>query len=452
MTDNKIKSKLIQITWPIFIESILISLLGGVDIFMLGRYSDNAVAAVGVANQLMFMVNLMFSLITAGTSILVAQYIGYNKENGKNNDNIIRLSGVSIGFNFLIGIILSIIMIFLGTTLLKLLNTSDELLIYGKQYIEFVGGFIFIQAISMTFTAILRPHGLTKVCMFVTLLMNIINVFLNYVLIFGHFGFESLGVRGAAISTTLSKFIGLIILGIVLYRNVLERMRLNLFKPFPKEDLKNILKIGIPAAGEEISYNLSQLVVISFINLISINAMATKSYISNIASFAYLFSAALGQGASIVIGQLVGEEENDVAHKLCLACLKRAIIVTVSISFVFFVLGKNILHMFTSNSEIITLGAIVLAIDLILEPGRTVNIVGINSLRAAGDVKFPVYIGIFSMWTFGVGLSYLLGIKLGLGLVGMWIGFTVDEWFRAILVYNRWNKKKWIGKSFVHKK
>lgn len=452
MIDKKIKSKLIQITWPIFIESILISLLGGVDIFMLGRYSDNAVAAVGVANQLMFMVNLMFSLITAGTSILVAQYIGYNKENGKNNDNIIRLSGVSIGFNFLIGIILSIIMIFLGTTLLKLLNTSDELLIYGKQYIEFVGGFIFIQAISMTFTAILRPHGLTKVCMFVTLLMNIINVFLNYVLIFGHFGFESLGVRGAAISTTLSKFIGLIILGIVLYRNVLERMRLNLFKPFPKEDLKNILKIGIPAAGEEISYNLSQLVVISFINLISINAMATKSYISNIASFAYLFSAALGQGASIVIGQLVGEEENDVAHKLCLACLKRAIIVTVSISFVFFVLGKNILHMFTSNSEIITLGAIVLAIDLILEPGRTVNIVGINSLRAAGDVKFPVYIGIFSMWTFGVGLSYLLGIKLGLGLVGMWIGFTVDEWFRAILVYNRWNKKKWIGKSFVHKK
>lgn len=452
MTDKKIKNKLIQITWPIFIESILISLLGGVDIFMLGRYSDNAVAAVGVANQLMFMVNLMFSLITAGTSILVAQYIGYNKENGKNNDNIIRLSGVSIGFNFLIGIILSIIMIFLGTTLLKLLNTSDELLIYGKQYIEFVGGFIFIQAISMTFTAILRPHGLTKVCMFVTLLMNIINVFLNYVLIFGHFGFESLGVRGAAISTTLSKFIGLIILGIVLYRNVLERMRLDLFKPFPKEDLKNILKIGIPAAGEEISYNLSQLVVISFINLISINAMATKSYISNIASFAYLFSAALGQGASIVIGQLVGEEENDVAHKLCLACLKRAIIVTVSISFVFFVLGKNILHMFTSNSEIITLGAIVLAIDLILEPGRTVNIVGINSLRAAGDVKFPVYIGIFSMWTFGVGLSYLLGIKLGLGLVGMWIGFTVDEWFRAILVYNRWNKKKWIGKSFVHKK
>ena len=452
MIDKKIKSKLIQITWPIFIESILISLLGGVDIFMLGRYSDNAVAAVGVANQLMFMVNLMFSLITAGTSILVAQYIGYNKENGKNNDNIIRLSGVSIGFNFLIGIILSIIMIFLGTTLLKLLNTSDELLIYGKQYIEFVGGFIFIQAISMTFTAILRPHGLTKVCMFVTLLMNIINVVLNYILIFGHFGFESLGVRGAAISTTLSKFIGLIILGIVLYRNVLERMRLNLFKPFPKEDLKNILKIGIPAAGEEISYNLSQLVVISFINLISINAMATKSYISNIASFAYLFSAALGQGASIVIGQLVGEEENDVAHKLCLACLKRAIIVTVSISFVFFVLGKNILHMFTSNSEIITLGAIVLAIDLILEPGRTVNIVGINSLRAAGDVKFPVYIGIFSMWTFGVGLSYLLGIKLGLGLVGMWIGFTVDEWFRAILVYNRWNKKKWIGKSFVHKK
>ncbi|NEU05224.1 MATE family efflux transporter [Clostridium senegalense] len=451
MEERKLKEKLIKITWPIFIESILFSLLGGTDIFMLGRYSDNAVAAVGVANQLMFMVNLTFAIITAGTSILVSQYIGHNKEYKKGNENIIKVSIVSIVFNLIIGIIISILMVMGGTVLLKALNTADELLIYGNSYVSFVGGFVFIQALSMTFTAILRPHGLTKICMIVTFIMNIINITLNYILIFGNFNLPALGVKGAAISTTLSKIIGTIILGIVVYKKVLKDFKLSLFEKFPMEDFKNILIIGIPAAGEEISYSLSQLVVTGFINLISINSMATKSYIANIASFAYLFSASLAQGCSILVGQLVGEEETELAYKLCLKCLKKAMIVTTTVSFIFLLLGKHILGIFTSNEEIIALGFIVLFVDLILEPGRTINLVGITSLRATGDVKFPVCIGIFSMWIFGVGLAYILGIKLGFGLVGMWIAFAIDEWFRGILVYNRWKKRKWLGKSFVSK-
>lgn len=449
---RNIKKKLLQLTWPIFIESLLLSLLGSMDVFMLGKYSDNAVAAVGVSNQIMWMISLMFGIITSGTAILTAQYIGLNKKNKiRNNDNIIRLCGVSIGFNTMIGAFCSILVVVGSTPMLKMLNTSGEILDIGKEYLVIVGGFIFTQSIMQTFTAVLRPHGYTKICMYVTLTMNIINVVCNYIFIFGKFGAPKLGVVGAAIGTSTSRIIGMIILGIVLYVKILRGSSLKCLKFSPKNDLKNILAIGIPAAGEQISYNLSQLVITSFINMISIEAMATKSYAMNLISFAYIFSTALGQGTSILVGQLVGEGNNDEALNIGIDSIKKSILVSVLISGVFAVLGTSLMSFFSNNATIIELGALVLIVDVFLEPGRSINLVGINSLRAAGDVKFPVYIGIISMWTFGVGLAYILGIQLGLGLIGMWIAFATDEWFRGILVYNRWKKKRWQGKVFADK-
>ncbi|MBU5316829.1 MATE family efflux transporter [Clostridium bornimense] len=449
---RNIKKKLLQLTWPIFIESLLLSLLGSMDVFMLGKYSDNAVAAVGVSNQIMWMISLMFGIITSGTAILTAQYIGLNKKNKiRNNDNIIRLCGVSIGFNTMIGVFCSILVVVGSTPMLKMLNTSGEILGIGKEYLVIVGGFIFTQSIMQTFTAVLRPHGYTKICMYVTLTMNIINVVCNYIFIFGKFGAPKLGVVGAAIGTSTSRIIGMIILGIVLYVKILRGSSLECLKFSPKNDLKNILAIGIPAAGEQISYNLSQLVITSFINMISIEAMATKSYAMNLISFAYIFSTALGQGTSILVGQLVGEGNNDEALNIGIDSIKKSILVSVLISGVFAVLGTSLMSFFSNNATIIELGALVLIVDVFLEPGRSINLVGINSLRAAGDVKFPVYIGIISMWTFGVGLAYILGIQLGLGLIGMWIAFATDEWFRGILVYNRWKKKRWQGKVFADK-
>ncbi|WP_294360226.1 MATE family efflux transporter, partial [uncultured Clostridium sp.] len=116
---KNIKKKLLQLTWPIFIESLLLSLLGSMDVFMLGKYSDNAVAVVGVSNQIMWMISLMFGIITSGTAILTAQYIGLNKKNKiRNNDNIIRLCGVSIGFNTMIGVFCSILVVVGSTPML----------------------------------------------------------------------------------------------------------------------------------------------------------------------------------------------------------------------------------------------------------------------------------------------------------------------------------------------
>ncbi|MDI9216906.1 MULTISPECIES: MATE family efflux transporter [Clostridium] len=444
--EGRLKRDLKSITWPLFIESALFSLLGSVDTIMLGRYSDNAVAAVGVSNQIIWMLNLMFGIITAGTSILIAQYLGAKSE----QKTIIQVAGISIGVNTIIGVIISLLMFFCGTGMMKLLNSPPELINLGNQYLKIVGGFIFIQAITMTFTAILRAHSLTKICMNATIIMNIVNVILNYILIFGKLGFPSMGVAGAALATTLSKVVGLIILGKSTYDLLLNKFRISMFMPFPKAHLINILKIGVPSAAEQISYNLSQLVITSFINLIGVSSMAAKSYVGTIVCFSYIFALAVGQGGSILIGNLVGNKEDNKAYKLCIYTIKKAVIVSIVMSILIAISGKGILGFLTNSQDILSIAVIVFIIEIVLEPGRCINIVGINGLRATGDVRFPVYIGIFSMWTFGVGLAYLLGIKLNLGLAGVWIAFAVDEWFRGILVLIRWKTGKWKGKGFVN--
>lgn len=440
-----INKKLKTITWPIFVESLLFSLLGGLDTIMLGKYSDLAVASVGIANQLIWMVNLMFGIITAGTAILLAQYLGAKTD----EEGIVKLCGVSIGVNLIIGIIISILVFLVSSKLFVFLKASPELIPIGKSYMKIVGGTIFLQAILMTFTAILRSYSLTKICMSVTLVMNITNVIFNYIFIFGNFGMPELGVSGAALGTVISKIIALVILFYKVYKVILYKFNLNLFKPFPKDQLINILKVGVPSAAEQISYNLSQLAITSFVNMISIESMSAKSYLTTIVSFAFIFSVALGQGASILIGQFVGNRENDKAYNLCAYCIKISIVVSIIISLGIILFRNGIMSLITNNQSIINIACNVLLIEILLEPGKAINIVGINGLRATGDVKFPVYIGVISMWIFGVGMSYILGIKMGLGLIGIWIGFALDEWVRAILVLIRWKSRAWEGKSFA---
>lgn len=443
--DIKIKKELKKITWPLFVETALFSLLGSVDTIMLGKYSDNAVAAVGVANQIIWMFNLLFGITTAGTSILIAQYLGARSE----KKTIIQVSGISIAINLIIGIIVSVLMFLGGRSIMKFLNSPPEIIELGVQYLYIVGGFLFFQAIMMTFTAILRAHSLTKICMKVTITINIVNIVLNYILIFGKLGFPTMGVAGAALATTISKALGVIILGKVIFNLLFKKVSLDMFKPFPKNQLLNILKIGIPSASESISYNFSQIVVTSFINLLGANSMATKSYVGTIVCFSFIFASAIGQGGSILIGRFIGSNEGNNAYKLCMYTIKKAVLVSISISLIIALVGRGIIGILTSNEEIISIATIIFLVEIFLEPGRCINLVGINGLRAVGDVKFPLYIGVFSMWTFGVGLSYILGIKFGLGLIGAWIGFAIDEVFRAILVLIRWKSGKWKGKSFI---
>ena len=443
--ENNISKRLFKITWPIFIESILFMLLGSIDVFMLGRYSDNAVAAVGVVNQVIGMVNLVFGIITAGTTIICSQYIGAKSK----KEDIIKLVGTSLMINVFLGLVLSIVTVIFATPILNAMNIAPELMDYSISYMKIVGGFIVIQALAMNFSAIIRSFGYTKISMYATFAMNIINLVLNYVLIYGNIGAPELGVAGAATATVISKIVGTVFIGYFLFKYVVKGFSFKYFKEFPKKEFKNIIKIGAPAAGEQMSYSMAKLVGTVILTYISVEALTVNTYINNIAMFIYIFSVAIGQGTAILVGQLVGKGDNDNAYKLCFNSLKKAFLASTVMAIIVALCGRNIFGFFSDNEAVITLGISVLIVNSFLEPGRTFNVVIINSLRAAGDVKFPVYVGIVSMWVIGVGLAYVLSIPLGFGIPGMWVALALDEWGRGIIMYFRWKSRKWCGKALV---
>ncbi|WP_245733004.1 MATE family efflux transporter [Salipaludibacillus aurantiacus] len=444
-TDRRHKLTLFALTWPIFIEILLHMLMGNADTLMLSQYDDDAVAAVGVSNQIMSVIIVMFGFVATGTTILIAQNLGAN-----NNKKASHIAVVSICTNVIFGFGLSLVLFLYGRQILLAMNLPEELMSTALIYLQIVGGFAFVQALLMTLSAIVKSHGYTKDAMYVTLGMNVINVLGNYILIFGAFGAPALGVTGVALSTAFSRGLGTVILFIVLYKRVKGELPWAfLVQRFPKEELRDLLRIGIPSAGEHLSYNTSQMVITYFVATMGTAALTTRVYALNIMMFAFLFSIAIGQGTQILVGHLIGEKRYEEAYKRCLRSLWIGMSVSTFTAFTFAVFREQILNIFTDNTQIIQLGSILLILTVILEPGRAFNLIVINSLRAAGDVKFPVYIGILSMWGVSVTVSYTAGIWLGLGLIGVWIALIMDEWLRGLLMLRRWKTRKWEKMSFV---
>lgn len=441
---TNIKRGLTKLVVPIFIETLLIMMLGAIDTVMLSQYSDESVAAVGVVNQIVMFAFLIFEVINIGTSVLCSQYLG-----AKLQQKMVQVVGVSLLLNLVVGLIVSAILHFGAVPLLNWMGLRPELLQYGIGYMEIVGAFAFFQAISLTISASLRSANKAIYPMLVTVLVNIMNIIGNYILIFGKFGFPAMGAEGAAISTSIARGVSMVVLFVILFRKHISRFPLALFRPFPWIELKNLLKIGIPSAGENMSYSFSQVVITYLINILGNNALATRTYTVNIVMFVYLFAIAMAQGGAISIGHLVGQNKIRAAYLLGKFVMRISILVSLILSCIWAVCGHAIFSILTNNEEIIKLGVTILMIDVFVEIGRTVNIYATNALRSAGDVNFPFYLGVIVQWSVSVGLSYMLGIYWGWGLVGMWVAFLFDENIRAIVFVKRWNSMKWAKKSFT---
>lgn len=441
---SNIRKGLGKLVVPIFIETLLIMMLGAIDTIMLSQYSDNSVAAVGVVNQLVMFAFLIFEVINIGTSVLCSQYLGARLEK-----KMVQVVGVSLLLNLVFGLLVSAILHFGAEPLLHIMGLRPSLMGDGVSYMRIVGAFAFFQAMSLTISASLRSVNKAIYPMMVTVLVNIMNIIGNYTLIFGKFGFPEMGVEGAAISTAFARGVSMLILFVILFKKHISTFPLSYFKPFPFIELRNLLKIGLPSAGENMSYSFSQVVLTYFINMLGNEALATRTYVVNIVMFVYLFAIAMAQGGAITIGHLVGQKKIRAAYLLGKYVMRWSIFVSLSLSCLWALGGPWIFDMLTDNETIVQLGIHILFVDIILEVGRAVNIYATNALRSAGDVNYPFYVGVVVQWSVAVGLGYLLGIHWAWGLIGMWCAFLLDENIRAMIFIHRWNSMKWAKKAFV---
>lgn len=237
---RSVRKNLARLAVPIFIETLLIMMLGAVDTVMLSQYSDNSVAAVGVVNQLIMFAFLIFEVINIGTSVLCSQYLG-----ARMHKNMVQVVGVSLILNLAFGLFVSAILHYGATSLLSMMGLRPELMEYGVSYMKIVGAFAFFQAISLTISASLRSANKAVYPMMVTVVVNILNIIGNYSLIFGKFGMPlwewkvRLSLQHLPEGIYGDTFV-------ILFRKHIPRFPLSYFCPFPFVELKNLLKIGVP--------------------------------------------------------------------------------------------------------------------------------------------------------------------------------------------------------------
>ncbi|MDQ0253327.1 putative MATE family efflux protein [Evansella vedderi] len=432
------KISLFAITWPILIEVSLQTLMKFVDVFMLSFVSDEAVAAIGVANQILIITFVLFNFTAMGCGVVVAQFVGARKPK-----DVSATVANAMLINLLFGIFISVIIVFFREPLLGLFDLSPELMAYADIYMLIVGGTLFVQAMIMTVFSALQAQGNTKDVMYVSIGMNVLNIIGNYLFIFGALGVPQLGVMGVAISTAVCRMLAMIVLFYLLYLRVEVKIRFRDYFTLKGAYVKKIMKIGVPGAGEHLSHSGSQFVITVFITILGTIALSTRVYALSYTWVMVTFSMAMAKGMQIYIGQLVGAGLMEYAYKRMYRGLRISLLVAVSGAIILAIFGEFFMGLFTSDPDIITIGAILLMIGVLIEPGRTTNMVVISALRAAGDARFPVIIGILSMWGVSVTLAYYLGIYLGLGLIGVWIAILADEWIRAIIMLFRWKSRKW---------
>lgn len=445
-----INTPLIKLAFPVFVQALLSLLIGYADSLMLTRYSDIAVGAVGNANQVLGFLTLAFTIISSATGVVVSQYLG-----ARATEKISQIYTVSIAFNIVLSVTISLIVFMGSNALLSLMQLPNEMMPDAVSYMKIVGGFIFVQAITDTFLQILRSNGKVVFGMVIALLSNVLNIVGNYLFLYGPLNSLGLGASGVAVSSVVSRIVSLVVIIIYFHFAIEGRISVRYLFPFPKEILKSLIKLGIPTAGENISYNISQIVISAFVNTLGIVAINTKIYCGTLTNFSYLYSVSVAIATQIIVGHAVGAGKYDFAYKRVYKSILPSVIVSVGIAIVNFIISPYTLSLFTDNAEAIALGREIMFIAIFLEIGRTCNLVIINSMRAAGDVKFPTYLGIASMWGVSALFAYILGIALNpildLGLKGIWIAMAADEILRGIVVLIRWKRGSWRNKSVVEK-
>ncbi|WP_045593748.1 MATE family efflux transporter [Vibrio vulnificus] len=431
------RMSIVTLAWPILVEILLRTALGTSDVFMLSGYSDKAVSAVGVITQLTFFLIIVSTFVSSGTGILIAQY------NGAGRDQDATHVGVaSIALSSVIGVILSVLAVLGATHLLPYYGLEAQVEQYAQEYLLISGAMTFNVTIGIVFTTILRSHGYSRSPMTVNLISGVLNIIGNYIALYQPFGLPVYGVQGVAIATVASQVIGTTILGVLLWRSSID-LPMRSLAQVPSSVYKKILKIGGMNAGEVLSYNMAQITIVYFVVQMGTSSLAAFTYAQNIARFSFAFALAIGQATQIQTGYYIGKGWIENITKRVQIYFLVGFASSVTVASTIYFMRDAILTLFTQQPEILMLAGSLVMGSIVLETGRVFNLIFISALKGAGDIKFPVQMGILSMWGLGVVFSYLLGIHWGYGVFGAWMAIALDEWFRGLIMARRWRSQVW---------
>jgi putative MATE family efflux protein len=434
----------VQLAWPIFVENLLRTSLMSVDTFMLSRYSQKAVAAMSLVNQFAFLIQLLYMMMAIGASILISQNLGAG------NRHQAGLLGVgSLSLILGLSIALSAAVALTAGPILSLYHLDPEVELYGRQFLTIYGGLSAFMAFNIGQASILRAWGHARDPMLVNVTALVLTVTGNALCLFGPFGFPVLGVAGVASSTVASQAVACGLYAVIIRRRKEIELPFSLLARVPASVYRAVLAVGVPTTGENLAYNVSQIVILSMVAQMGTEALAAYGILISVLRYVFMPGISIGSAGQIKVGYFVGagrpEEAVGRVYRYFAVGFLMSLVVVVVIN----VFKGPILGIFSASESLVGLAATVLLVAIAHEPARNFNTIINPALKGAGDVRFPVIVGIIGMWSVGTFGSWLLGVHLKLGLVGVWIALCADEWTRGIAMLIRWRSGAWKEKAFV---
>lgn len=433
MNDNQEKiRKILKLSIPATIENLLQTLVGFADTLMISQIGLAAVTAIGLANAVLSVYLAVFIALGVGSSSLIARSLG-----AKDSDGARAYSSESLLLAIIFGMFFGIASLLIGRPLLTAMGAKGTVLRYGLQFFSIVGGASLFVSVMNILGSILRASGDTKTPMMISTAVNLLNIGIDYVLIFGIGPFPALGVTGTAIGTVVSRIIGCWLL----FRKVqVSEVPVSRGKVLELKNYPALLKISIPAALERLVMRLGQVLYFSLIAAIGPVTFAAHSIAGNIESFTYMPGYGLAAAASTLAGMAAGAKKLKEARVYAFLSVKIGILIMSLCGAVLFFGSPLFAGWFTKDPEAVHQVVTALRIDAFIQPMLAASLILTGALQGLGDTKSPLYATAIGMWGIRIIGVLLLGQALKLGITGIWLSIGIDLTLRAFFLSYRFRK------------
>ena len=438
-TTREVYKNSFNMSWPCAFEAVLVSLVGSIDIMMVGGLGAEAIAAVGLTNQPKFVLLAMIFSLNVGVTAIVARRKGAEDFKGANS-----CLKQSIILSFIISLIMAISGYIYAHEIMIFAGAGEDVINDSVAYYKILMVSIVFTSLSLTINAAQRGVGNTKISMRTNVVANIVNLIFNYFLINGVWIFPRLEVRGAALATTLGSIVGFLMSVFSVYYNtrVLDLRGRGNWK-FDKATMKAFLSISGSSVVEQVFMRIGFFSFAIIVAALGTIAFATHQICMNVINLSFCFGDGLSAAAASLVGQNLGAKRPDKAKIYGKTGQRMAFIVSTVLFFLFILARKQIIMLFNSEEHIVSLGGTIMIIIAFTTHAQTSQTVYNGCLRGAGDTKFVALISFISIALIRPALAWVLCFPANLGLKGAWIALFADQTMRYILGKKRFDSGKW---------
>ncbi|HLB47462.1 MAG TPA: MATE family efflux transporter [Anaerolineales bacterium] len=426
--------RVLALAWPSVLEQSLLTLVGLVDVYIVGHLGAEAIAGVGLGNTILNLTAALFGALGVGATAVVAREIG-----AKRGREASIAAGQGILVAAAIGAIASTAAFFFASSLITLYGGEPGVQIAGTAWLRASGPSFLFMGLMLVGSAAMRGAGDTRTPLVIMLISNAVNIVTAWTLTRG-LGWN---VTGNGLGVTLGHVVGGVLVLIVLFfRSNVVRIKLSDLEP-DRAYIERIFNVGLPAGGEQLLLQSALAYSAVLITGFGTAAYAAHQIGLRVSALSYLPGWGFSIAATTLVGQELGAKNPDGARAASTHSLIYATLVMSGLGLLLLIFDEAIVRIFTTDASVIHEGVKAIRIAALIQPIMAYSFVHGGSLRGAGDTRSTMLITASSVWGLRIVVIYLLGTLLGLGITGAWLAVGADFAVRGVLFGIRWRGGKW---------